>query len=121
MKLSSPIPIIRSFDESKAKEFYVGFLEFNVDFEHRFEENSPLYMQISRDDCVIHISEHFGDCSPGSTMRVEIDDIENYCKILNEKKYKNARPGIIEQPWGKDMTINDPFGNKIVFSALNET
>jgi hypothetical protein len=120
MNLATPIPILRSFDEKIAKEFYVGFLEFNVDFEHRFEENTPLYMQISKGNCVIHISEHFGDCSPGSALRVEIDDIEYFCKILNEKKYKNARPGIIDQDWGKDMTINDPFGNKIIFSTLNK-
>lgn len=33
MIFNSPIPILRSFDEGKAKEFYVDFLEFTVDWE----------------------------------------------------------------------------------------
>ncbi|HVC64682.1 MAG TPA: glyoxalase superfamily protein, partial [Candidatus Dormibacteraeota bacterium] len=43
------IPIFRIFDVEKAKEFYVDFLGFRVDWEHRFDETAPLYMQISRD------------------------------------------------------------------------
>ena len=29
-------PILRIFDEAKAKEFYVDFLGFSVDWEHRY-------------------------------------------------------------------------------------
>jgi catechol 2,3-dioxygenase-like lactoylglutathione lyase family enzyme len=32
------IPILRIFDVEKAKEFYVGFVGFTVDWEHHFEE-----------------------------------------------------------------------------------
>jgi len=39
------IPIFRIFDEEKARDFYLGFLGMTVDFEHRFEENTPIYMQ----------------------------------------------------------------------------
>ena len=39
-------PILRIFDESKVKEFYIHFLGFKIDWEHRFEEGLPLYMQI---------------------------------------------------------------------------
>ncbi len=62
------IPILRIFDVEKAKEFYVGFLGFTVDWEHHFEENTPAYLQVSRDDLVLHLSEHHGDCCPGSTV-----------------------------------------------------
>jgi catechol 2,3-dioxygenase-like lactoylglutathione lyase family enzyme len=31
------IPIFRIFDVEKAKDFYVGFLGFRVDWEHRFD------------------------------------------------------------------------------------
>lgn len=37
MSLGNPIPILRIFDEAKAREFYVGFLGFTVDWKHRFE------------------------------------------------------------------------------------
>jgi len=55
------IPILRIFDEAKAREFYVDFLGFTVDWEHRFNDDAPLYMQVSRDGCVLHFSEHYGD------------------------------------------------------------
>src|SRR5262245_43479470 len=42
------IPILRIFAVDKAKEFYVDFLGFAIDWEHRFGDNFPLYAQISR-------------------------------------------------------------------------
>ncbi|MGC4006656.1 MAG: glyoxalase superfamily protein [Pirellulales bacterium] len=61
-------PILRIFDEAKAREFYLGFLGFSIDWEHRFDERAPLYMQISLAGCVLHLSGHHGDCCPGSTV-----------------------------------------------------
>src|SRR5262249_47043411 len=118
MNLSKPIPILRSFDETKAKEFYVDFLEFKIDWEHRFAADLPLYMQISKGDCILHISEHHGDASPGGALRIEIDDLDAYQKLLSNKRYKNARPGFWAEPGGRDMSITDPFGNRLIFSHL---
>ena len=33
----------RIFDVAEADEFYLGFLGFTVDWDHRFDENAPLY------------------------------------------------------------------------------
>ena len=118
MPARPPIPIFRSFDEAQAKAFYVGFLGFAVDWEHRFEPGTPLYMQVSLQGCVLHISEHFGDASPGGHLRIAIDDVAGYCALLNGKKYRNARPGFQVMLWGTtDMTIADPFGNRLTFYA----
>lgn len=35
-RLSPAIPILRIFDQAKAREFYLGFLGFEPEFEHRF-------------------------------------------------------------------------------------
>ncbi len=111
-----PIPILRSFDETATREFYIGFLGFDVAFEHRFEPELPLYLGVRRGNCVIHLSEHFGDASPGSALRIEVPDVNAYCRSLNEKRYKHARPGVQRQPWGyDDMSISDPSGNKLIF------
>ena len=32
------IPILRIFDVTRAKEFYIDWLRFKIDFEHQFEE-----------------------------------------------------------------------------------
>ncbi len=70
----------------------------------------------------MHLSEHHGDCCPGSAMRIETKGIENYQKELIAKQYKNSRPGIQETPWGsRDMSISDPFGNKLVFTNAIST
>ena len=118
MNFSKTTPILRSFDEAKAKEFYVGFLGFKVDWEHRFEPGLPLYMQVSRGGCVLHISEHHGDCSPGAAMRIEVDELDAFHQELMQKQYKHARPGIEDTPWGsRDMSVRDPFGNRLTFTS----
>jgi len=122
MKLQSPIPILRSFDEVKAKEFYVDFLGFNIDWPHRFEDNTPLYMQLSNDGCIIHLSEHHGDSSPGASLRITTNNLDFYQRELIGKQYKNAKPGIQDMPWGtRDMAISDPFGNKLIFNEEQST
>jgi hypothetical protein len=39
------IPILRIFGVEKAKEFYVDYLGFSVDWGHPFEENTPAYLR----------------------------------------------------------------------------
>ena len=116
MRFGPAIPILRTFDESKAREFYVAFLGFKVDWEHRFEPGLPLYLQVSRAGCTLHLSEHHGDATPGSALRIEVEDLDAFHDELAGKPYKYARPGIEQQPWGRDMTVTDPFGNRIIFS-----
>lgn len=112
-KMNQVIPILRIFDEEKAKDFYIDFLEFNLDWEHRYEDNLPLYMQISKGDCVIHLSEHYGDCSPGAAIRIAVNRIEKFHEMLISKQYKFARPGIEGER--KEVTVTDPFHNKMIF------
>ena len=122
MSFGKTTPILRIFDEAKAKEFYVDFLGFTIDWEHRFENGLPLYMQISKDGCIIHLSEHHGDCSPGAALRIETNELEAFQKQLLAKQYRYARPGIEETPWGsRDMSVSDPFGNRLTFTSAIST
>src|SRR5262245_61367612 len=88
------IPILRIFDVAKARAFYVGFLGFKVDWEHRFEESLPLYLQVSRGDLVLHLSEHHGDACPGATAFVRMTGLEQYHQEITAKGYHYLRPGI---------------------------
>ncbi len=108
-------PILRSFDEAAAKAFYIDFLGFEITFEHRFEPGTPLYFGVRKGDCDLHVSEHHGDATPGSALRVEVPDVHAYCAELNARQYRNARPGVTRQPWADDMTVTDPAGNKLIF------
>jgi uncharacterized glyoxalase superfamily protein PhnB len=116
MKLGQMTPILRMFDEKKALEFYVEFMGFRVAWRHRFSDDTPLYLEVVRDDCRIHLSEHHGDCSPGAAIRVEVTDIDAWHAELNQKQYRYARPAIEDMPWGsRELTVHDPFGNRLTF------
>jgi catechol 2,3-dioxygenase-like lactoylglutathione lyase family enzyme len=109
-------PILRSFDEAKAREFYVEWLGFTVDWDHRFEPDLPLYQQVSRAGLILHISEHHGDATPGSHVRVEMTGVSELHAELLGKRYKNNRPGLEHPPWGGiELTVVDPCSNRITF------
>ena len=63
MNIGPVTPILRSFDEARARDFYVRYLGFEVLFEHRFEPGLPLYLGL------------------------------------------------------RDMTVTDPFGNRLTFTS----
>ena len=110
------IPILRMFSVEKAKEFYFDFLGFKLDWEHRFDKDAPLYMQISRRNAVLQLSEHFGDGTPGSAVYFYMKGIEEFHRELLAKNYRHSRPGLHDQAWGMiEMMIDDPSGNEIRF------
>ncbi len=110
------VPIFRILDVAKAHEFYLGFLGFKVDWEHRFEPGLPLYTQISRGRLILHLSEHHGDCSPGSTAFVRMTDLDAFHAEITTKGYGHLRPEIETVPWqARCMEVIDPFGNRIRF------
>ncbi len=116
MKLGRITPVLRIFDLAKAKEFYVDFLGFTVDWEHRFGENFPIYLQISRGECLLHLSEHHGDSTPGSRAIIEMTGIDDLQKELSDRDYRYLKPNIEETAWGsRVMSVTDPFGNRLTF------
>ncbi|WP_318615670.1 glyoxalase superfamily protein [Sporosarcina sp. YIM B06819] len=109
------IPILRIFDLEKAKDFYVNFLGFTYDWDHQFEDGLPVYCQVSLNDIILHLSEHHGDCSPGAAIRIQVQNVADYHRSL-PKDYRFARPGIEQAPWGTpEMTVTDPFFNRLIF------
>ncbi|MFT7371589.1 MAG: putative glyoxalase superfamily protein PhnB [Oleiphilaceae bacterium] len=112
------IPILRIFDEHKAKEFYLEFLGMKLDWAHRFEEFYPLYMQVSKGDLVFHLSEHSGDGSPESKIFVNVSDLDSLFDELTSRKYLYNTPTIEQAPWGdRTFTVTDPFSNKVLFNG----
>ncbi|WXB87061.1 glyoxalase superfamily protein [Metabacillus sp. FJAT-53654] len=110
------IPIFRIFDIEKTHSFYIKYLGFKMDWKHQYEENMPLYFQVSLNDAVLHLSEHHGDSSPGSAIRIKINELKSYHSLLSEKEYSYAKPGVEKTPWGTiELTVIDPFSNKITF------
>ncbi len=115
MQLDAPIPILRIFSLPLAEAFYLDFLNFSKRWEHRFAPDLPLYMEIARDDLVLHLSEHYGDGTPGSAVFLPMEGIHELQKDLLAKQASFARPGINKTSWGFTMDITDPFGNQLRF------
>ncbi|WP_299254276.1 glyoxalase superfamily protein [uncultured Cytophaga sp.] len=111
------IPVIRIFDYQKAFDFYINWLEFNIDWEHVDAPGMPRYIQISSDSVKIHLTEHHGDCSPGAKVFIEFSFLKEFHAELVDKNYLFYKPTIEHTLWNAlTMEVTDPFGNKLVFN-----
>ena len=111
------ISILRIFDTQKASEFYIDWLGFKIDWQHRFSEEAPLYMQVSNAGIVLHLSEHHADTTPGTRVYLEVEQLKEYHHQLMDKKYNYNRPELEESfhnTWC--MQLTDPFGNRLTFN-----
>ena len=115
MQFAPAIPILRIFSVDKAREFYLDFLGFTLDWEHRFAADLPLYMQVHRDGLILHLSEHHGDATPGSAVFARVEDLKALERELLAKRYGYARPQADAVDWGLEMQVADPFGNRLRF------
>jgi len=119
-RFKAATPLLRMFDADKTKEFYLGYLGLRLDWEHRYEPDMPLYMQVSAGDVAFHLTEHHGDCTPGSAVRVEVANLRAYYAELSAKTYGYARPGL-ERAFGCDeIRLTDPSGNRITLFERRE-
>ena len=111
------IPILRMFDIPATRGFYLDFLGFSWDWEHRFAPDLPLYAQVSLGGVALHLSQHHGDATPGSAVLLQMKGIEAFHAGLTAKRYGFARPGLEDAPWGaRTLSVTDPSGNRITFS-----
>jgi catechol 2,3-dioxygenase-like lactoylglutathione lyase family enzyme len=117
MTLHPPIPVLRIFDAALAKRFYVEWLGFSVDWEVQAGPDGPKYVQVSRGPVVLHLTEHYGDCSPWAKVFINTDDVDALHRELSTRPNPNMRPGVDAAPWNaKVMEVIDPFGNRLCFN-----
>ena len=116
--MEKAIPVLRVFDHTKTIEFYVDWLGFTVEWEHK-PVDTPFYMQVSIRGVAINLSQHHGECSPGGLVLVSgFKNLKDYHQLLINKQYPFMRPGLEKVPWDADtisMTVIDPFYNRIEF------
>lgn len=114
------VPIVRIFDVAKAHDFYLGFLGFKVDWEHRYGDNFPLYTQVSREGLRLHLSEHAGDATPGGNMVVYMKGIRAFHRELTAKNYRYMKPGLEDEGTRLEVEVIDPFNNHMRFMELKD-
>ena len=119
--MGAPIPVLRSLDETRAREFYIEYLHFTIEWEHRFDGELPLYMRLRRDHFVLDLSEHHGDGTPGSTVWVPVTDVVALQGELLATGYPRMNPGVeADSPGGPTMEVIDPFSNTIRFCQTSQ-
>jgi hypothetical protein len=91
-----------------------------MDIKQSFEENFPLYFQISKDSIVIHLTEHYGDCILGARIRIRVKELEKFHGRLKEYRYN--KPGIEKMEWGTmEMSLLDPIRQSCYFCGRPES
>jgi len=117
MQLGRPIPVLRIFDVAKARAYYLDYLGFRVQSEHRFGPDFPLYLAVERDGCTLHLSEHHGDGTPGTLVRIHCSDVDTFAAELATRPQPHSRPALPAMSWGtRDVVPLDSFGDRLVFS-----
>lgn len=79
-EMVSSIPLLRMFHERAARAFYVDYLGFEMEWEHRFHEtpDSPLYFQLRLAEAVIHLNAHAQPEDPPAEVRIPVRGIEAF-------------------------------------------
>jgi hypothetical protein len=63
---------------------------------------------------VPHLSEHYGDGSPGAHFRVDFEGVRELHAELSARHYPYWRPGVTQTFWGTPrLKLLDPFGNQL--------
>ncbi len=110
------IPMLRVLDETLARSFYVDYLGFAWDWESRATPSDPLYCQVSRGGLRLHLTGHFGDGTPGTHLFLPMEQIDELHAELTAQEHPYSRPGVEPVPWGRVMTVIDPFDNHLNFT-----
>ena len=104
-----PVPVS---DVDRAKAFYTEQAGFNLDHDHRVNENLR-FVQLTPPGsaCSISIGEGLIDTPPGSAkgLQLVVGDIEAARAELNGRGLDVGE--VQEFPWGKFVFFSDPDGN----------
>ena len=110
------IPTFGIQDYQIAIDFYVDYLGFKIDWEHRFGPTEPIYMQISKNGLILHLSENKRFHSKAIVF-VETTKLKEFHKELQDENPAKQLPEILQTNWKTlQLEITDPFGNLLRFN-----
>ena len=105
------IPIFHVKDGYETAKWYAR-LGFEVEGEHRFAPNLPLYLFIRRGNIRLHLSEHKGDAKPGTLVYFYVHDVDVISEEFGAK--------VVNQPWAREVKLTDPDGNRLRIGERKE-
>jgi uncharacterized glyoxalase superfamily protein PhnB len=111
------IPQLRITNANNSLKFYVDGLGFVVDWKHQFEPHLPVFMQLTRNEQTIFLTEHTGDCETGGAVYFIVPDVARCFSEFTSRRVSIANPPA-NTPWGtREMLLIDPDGNRLRFAS----
>ncbi|GAB3585412.1 glyoxalase superfamily protein [Hymenobacter daeguensis] len=110
-------PVFLIHDGPQALAFYIDWLGFHIDWEEQ-PNRERTYLQISRHDVLLHLSNSPADSAAGATVRVEVRGLPAYHRQLLNHAAPPMRPSLGPAYWNSrvlEMEVLDPFGNRLIF------
>ncbi|WP_235560935.1 glyoxalase superfamily protein [Bacillus sp. FJAT-28004] len=108
--IQSVTPAFRITDYSRSKEFYVEEMNLIVDREYRFETHFPIFVQITKNDMTMYLTERNGDCQVGGLIHLFVPNVDS----LMSKKIGSIEPPHVQIEGLRMMTVVVPDGNQWV-------
>lgn len=97
-------PILRIRDHERAVAWYqrLGFQQTSI---HRFEPGLPAFVAVERGPMRLFLSEHTGDARPDTLIYLSVADVHPLAREFGVTVQK--------QPWGLEIELRDPDGNRL--------
>ena len=99
-------------DVDRAKAFYVDQVGFNLDHDHRVDENVRFVQLTPRGSaCSIAIGQGLTDAAPGSVKGLQLV-VSNADEAREDLRSRGVdATDVHEFPWGRFTFFSDPDGN----------
>jgi catechol 2,3-dioxygenase-like lactoylglutathione lyase family enzyme len=107
--VASLVPFLRAADARSSAEWWAR-LGFEVEWEHRFAPDLPLFLALRRGDDMLFLSEHRGDARPDTLLYLYVDDADAVAAEFGASAE--------DTPWGtRELELRDPDGNRVRVGA----
>jgi catechol 2,3-dioxygenase-like lactoylglutathione lyase family enzyme len=103
--MASVVPFLRARD-ARASAAWWSRLGFEVEWEHRFAPELPLFLALRRGDGQVFLSEHDGDARPDTLLYLYVDDIDGIAAEFG------TSPTLAEYGL-REVELRDPDGNRV--------
>ncbi|MFW5420296.1 VOC family protein [Nocardiopsis sp. CNT-189] len=105
------IPILRVADARAAAAWYAR-LGFTEEWVHRFEPGLPAFVSVARGPVRLFLSEHTGDARPDTLVYLRVRDVDRVAEEFGARAE--------EAPWGRELELRDPDGNRLRVGAAED-
>lgn len=103
--MTSLVPFMRATD-ARASAAWWERLGFEIEWEHRFAPELPLFLALRRGDARVFLSEHAGDAPPDGLVYLYVEDADAVADSFGARA-EQTEYGL------REVELLDPDGNRV--------